>query len=369
MARKFLYVIAGLIVLVIAGLFALRIWSEELTRLALVPPGKFEAQPALAANAYADPAMWLARPGMGQADAAQNQPAGMPEGKPLPAAVFVIHPTTYLARDHWNAPLADQEANERAVLFVRVTASPFNGSDQVWAPRYRQTAFGAFLSDAPDAAQALDTAYADIAAAFAHFIANSPADAPIILVGHSQGAFHLKRLLRDQIAGKPLARRLAAVYAVGWPVSLEHDLPAMGLTACATADQAGCLMSWMSFAEPADTGMVLDGYARRAALDGKSPGGSAFACTNPLTGTAGTAPASLNLGTLVSQGSGKAPLLQKAMVPARCGKDGFLYIGAAPEMGEFVLPGNNYHVYDFMLFWANVRADAERRTAAWQAAR
>jgi len=30
-----------------------------------------------------------------------------------------------------------------------------------------------------------------------------------------------------------------------------------------------------------------------------------------------------------------------------------------------VLPGNNYHVYDMTLFWANLRADYERRTAAW----
>jgi hypothetical protein len=36
-------------------------------------------------------------------------------------------------------------------------------------------------------------------------------------------------------------------------------------------------------------------------------------------------------------------------------------------MGNFVFPGNNYHVYDFSLFWANVRADANRRAAAFAA--
>jgi hypothetical protein len=34
-------------------------------------------------------------------------------------------------------------------------------------------------------------------------------------------------------------------------------------------------------------------------------------------------------------------------------------------MGPYVLPGNNYHVYDYSLFWANIRADAERRVAAY----
>jgi hypothetical protein len=34
-----------------------------------------------------------------------------------------------------------------------------------------------------------------------------------------------------------------------------------------------------------------------------------------------------------------------------------------------VLPGNNYHVYDYALFWDAIRADAVRREQAWQAAR
>ena len=49
MARKFLYFIAFLIVLVIAGAFVLNIWSKELTRLAFVPSGRFVEQSPLAA--------------------------------------------------------------------------------------------------------------------------------------------------------------------------------------------------------------------------------------------------------------------------------------------------------------------------------
>jgi hypothetical protein len=32
-----------------------------------------------------------------------------------------------------------------------------------------------------------------------------------------------------------------------------------------------------------------------------------------------------------------------------------------------VLPGNNYHVFDYALFWSNVRADAEARLASFLA--
>ena len=36
---------------------------------------------------------------------------------------------------------------------------------------------------------------------------------PIVLVGHSQGALHLMRLLKDRVAGTPLAGRVAAAIA------------------------------------------------------------------------------------------------------------------------------------------------------------
>jgi hypothetical protein len=58
--------------------------------------------------------------------------------------------------------------------------------------------------------------------------------------------------------------------------------------------------------------------------------------------------------------------LNRGSVGARC-EDGLLIIeGEIPPLGPYVLPGNNYHVYDYALFWAAVRQDAERRLAAWQ---
>ena len=377
MARKFLYFVAIVIVLVIAALLGLRYFASEVSTFAFVPNRSYERQQPLPAGRYDDPAqlatMWLARPAgpignLGVKDFARFLPDGAnAQQPPLGAAVFFIHPSSYLAKAHWNAPLDDGESNERAELFVRAMASPFNASADVWAPRYRQAAFGAFLTDKPEALQALDAAYGDVLEAFDSFIAHTDPAQPIILAGHSQGAYHLKRLLMERVKGKPLARRIAAAYVIGWPVSLEHDLPLLGLPACASPDQAGCAMSWLSFAEPADPAMIQEGYESKPALDGKLPGKSPFLCSNPLTGrSGGSAPASANLGTLLPASDLKSGKLIAGMVPARCGADGFLYIGEPPQLGAYVLPGNNYHVYDIPLFWANVRADAARRTAAWK---
>ncbi|MEM6584904.1 MAG: DUF3089 domain-containing protein, partial [Pseudomonadota bacterium] len=153
--------------------------------------------------------------------------------------------------------------------------------------------------------------------------------------------------------------------AVGWPVSVEHDLPAMGIPACAAASQTGCLMSWSSFAEPADPSAVIETYAASTGFDGTPRGTSQILCTNPLTGAfGGLAPASENLGTLVPDQSMANGQLVPAAVPARCDERGLLMIGDPPELGSYVLPGNNYHVYDYPLFWANTQADVARRAMA-----
>jgi len=370
MARKFLYIVAAIVVLVIAGLLALRFWAEELTELTFVPTAPFAAEPALADNVYEKPEMWISRPGLGAGkDPARWLPEGYVDGDPAPmnAAVFFIHPTSYLTKERWNAPLGDAPANERADLFVRGMASPFNRSADLWVPRYRQATIGAFLTSAPEASQALDMAYGDLLQAFDYFLESVDNDRPIILVGHSQGAFHLRRLIRDRVAGKPLAKRIAAAYVIGWPVSVEHDLPAMGLPACTGPDQPGCVMSWISFAEPADNAMLLKSFGHQLGLDGQPLGSGPFLCTNPLTGgTAGPAAAQANLGTLVPRIEAKTGKLVPRMVPARCGEDHFLYIGDPPEIGPYVLPGNNYHLYDMTLFWANLRADAAARVKAWK---
>lgn len=372
MVRKFLYLIAVLIVMVIAAIFALRIWQDELTRFTFVPRVAYGRIEPLPSGAYVGNAMWLARPGL-PSDPAQWVPAGVPKGTGNDpghgsAAVFFIHPTSYLARENWNAPLDDTDANRRATYYVQGMASPFNGQAQVWAPRYRQAAFGAFLTDKAEGEMALESAYLDVRQAFDTFLATLPPKTPIVLVGHSQGALHLMHLLKDRVAGTPLAARVVAAYPIGWPISVEHDLPAMGLPACASPDASGCVMTWASFAEPAEPEMLIEAYRTRPALDGKLKDASPVLCTNPLTGrVGGSAPASANLGTLKPNADlSSGDLITKA-VPARCDdRTGLLMIGDPPDLGPFVLPGNNYHIYDIPLFWANLRADVGRRANAWE---
>ena len=366
MARRFLWVVAGLVVLVLAAAIAYRIWGNELMRAAMVPGAEFEGGAPAAKSAYAKPELWIARPDMKDSPALWTPTGVARKGEPS-ASLFFIHPTSYLERSRWNAPLDHEESQWRARLFVRSQASAFNDVAEVWAPKYRQATFGAFLTNKDEARKALDFAYKDVLAAFDAFLAEAPKDRPIILAGHSQGSLHLLRLLQERIAGKPEAKRIAAAYVVGWPISTTADLPALGLPACETRAQAGCILSWQSFAEPADPELITDVFDASAGPTGISRAGSPMLCVNPLTGArGGDAPAAANKGTLIPNEELTEGTLAAPGVPARCDVRGFLLIGEnAPDLGPYVLPGNNYHVYDYALFWMNIREDAAARLAAF----
>jgi hypothetical protein len=366
-ARKFLYLFAGLIVLIIVAALVYRVWGQQLIRIAMVPRSSFVELKPLPTNAYDDPAMWIARPGL-RNDPALWTPRGVTDAPVArKAAVFFIHPTSYITvgRAEWNMPLNDKDAQATARRFVQGQASAFNAVGAIWAPRYRQANFGAFLTRDPEGDKALNAAYRDVAQAFAAFLKANPSG-PIILAAHSQGSRHLLQLLREQVAGKPVADRIAAVYAVGWPVSVEADLPALGLPACARQTQAHCLVSWQSYAEPADPGPVVESFERGAGYAGRPRKGTHMLCTNPITGAFnGSAPASANRGTLDARDDSKPPRLLPGVVPARCDTSGVLMIGEPVDMGPYTLPGNNYHVYDYSLFWADVREDARQRLATF----
>jgi hypothetical protein len=367
-ARRFLIAVTILTLLVVGAAFAIFQFGGSVLRQSFTPKGHYAEPPARSGPDYSSADSWIARPDFAPKD---NPALWRPAGWPLPtlevppAAVFYIHPTTYLRDDRWNAPLSNAESDWRDRLFVESQASAFNGIGQVWAPRYRQAAFGAFLLDSRDARQALDLAYGDVSAAFDEFLRKVPAGRPIILAGHSQGSLHLIRLLQER--GGALKGRIVAAYAVGWPIDRKADLPALPLPACGNADQARCILSWMTFGEPANPSLILGDWQDTAGLTGGKRHRDDVLCVNPVSGEAGgAAPPADNPGTLVPKGDFSTATLVKGAVGAHC-KDGLLIVdGEVPALGPYVLPGNNYHVYDYALFWGAIRRDAQRRLAVWQ---
>lgn len=373
LARRFLGCVFLLTLLAVAGAFLFYQFGASVLVSQATPKGHFVAPPPTDPGPdYASNANWLAKPGAGSSlaewrpDRADGTPSPPPILRPGEAATFFIHPTTYLERDRWNAALLPEASSEsRTQTFVRSQASAFNEVSDVWVPRYRQAAFGAFLLKSDDASKALELAYRDVLKAFDAFLAAQPADKPLILAGHSQGALHLSRLLADR--RDALQGRLVAAYVVGWPLSATADLPLMDRTACAAPDQTGCILSWQSFAEPANPALVMDSWVGTKAANGIVRQRRDMVCVNPLTGTAGgAAPPSANLGTLIPSADYSTATVAPGQVGARC-EDGLLLVGGnLPTVGGFVMPGNNYHPFDYALFWGSIRADVAKRLAAFR---
>jgi hypothetical protein len=369
LARKFLYVVALLITLAVLAMISFSFFGTRIMQSVMTPRVAFSAPPALPGNFYETPQGWFARPDGRKGDPASWQPASLP-ALPAPearhgAAIFFIHPTSAFDTMRWNVPAAEPLSSAQAERFLRMQASAFAPSGAVWAPRYRQAVFGAFMTDNAAARQAIDLAYGDVKLAFEAFLKANPTG-PLILAAHSQGSLHLLRLLAERVGGAGFRDRLVAVYAPGWPISIAHDLPALGIPACTGPNQTGCILSWQSFGPPADTSALDTAFDAGIGFDSKPRKGNAMLCTNPLTG--GASPdgqASANSGVLVGDGDAASLLIQPGNVGARCSGRGILLLDRAPRLGPSVMPGNNYHTYDYSLFWANVRADAMARLVVW----
>ena len=135
-AVRFLWVIAGLTVLFIAGALAYRLFEKQLMRWAMVPsvavPRPCRCRPA---PTIGQARLWIARP-----DIAGNPSLWAPPGfaadaqRRAPRSSSSIRPASSNPRA-WNAPIDDPESQDRAALFVRSQASAFNAVGAVWAPQ------------------------------------------------------------------------------------------------------------------------------------------------------------------------------------------------------------------------------------------
>ena len=205
--------------------------------------------------------------------------------------------------------------------------------------------------------------------AFDAFVAEA-GDRPIILAGHSQGALHLSGCLREQVAGKPIAtphrRRLCRRLA-----GQHHRRPARARASRLHLGRAGRLhpARWHELRRARQPGPASSTHGRNAGLDRRRPRAARTCCASTRSAerrTARRAPAA-NPGHTRPE---RRPALGDA--GSRPGRRA-LRQGPADRrrrrsraLGPYVLPGNNYHVYDYALFWGAIRRDAERRLAAWR---
>ena len=340
--------------------------------------GDFDPEKTPPAPDYAETSSWAALPD--KDDAADRVPDGLVETA-SPALdlvdVFYIHPTGYLGFDNWNATVGEEDRYDIPTrVMLAGQASAFNGCGRVYAPEYRQASILAFVQPhiAPqrtDAFEALDLAYADVARAFDYFIEHFSKDRLFIIASHSQGSTHALRLLAEKIDRTSLCSRLIAAYVIGYSMPVDYfDRVYERLKPCESPTQTGCIIAWDTIREGARIpALSIHRYPEGwEYLRGKK-----IFCVNPLTWNSNEerAPAAAHAGAL------RANVVPATVRPDRCEFKGISphHTWAQCHEGRLWVEGQSdgafhdrfgiYHLYDFGLFWMNIRENARTRAEAY----
>ncbi|WMX13072.1 DUF3089 domain-containing protein [Aureispira sp. CCB-E] len=256
--------------------------------------------------------------------------------------VFFVHPTIFTETPQneylWNAAVEDDKMNKQVdKTTIKLQASIFNQAGKVYAPRYRQAHIRSFFEPyTQEGNKALDLAYEDVKNAFEYYLKNENKGRPFILAGHSQGARHLKLLLKEWFDGTDLYKQLIAAYIVGWGVE-EGTYESIPLGT--EPEQTGCFVTWRTY----NRGYMPDWIQDEDV------------CVNPLTWKADTtyAPYSANEGAILLGFN----ILRKKLFDAQV-HGPVLWVGKPKMFLGGLFQRDNYHVGDFNLFYLNVRRNA-----------
>ena len=268
------------------------------------PPPRPSAPSKALTLPVAHPTVWLCRPGMtdnpceggldttviaadGKQSVAKFQPAKNPK-----IDCFYIYPTLSQAKST-SSPLAAEPA---AVAVARTQAARFASVCRLFVPVYRQFTLAAIAKGTYGDAKAQALANLDIDSAWHDYLDHDNDGRGVVLIGHSQGASQVSRLIRSEIDNNPVERsRIVSVLDIGGNVLVPQGKDVGGsfahIPACRRESQTGCVVAYSSFNQPPPTNSL---FARtttgRNLNEGVSATGMQVLCVNPaaLAGGVGT---------------------------------------------------------------------------------
>lgn len=169
------------------------------------------------------------------------------------------YPTTSLDP----TPNSDFIPDIHEIETVRAQAARYAQHCRVFAPLYRQVTLTTLIGNVV-LGSALDLlpvnlsegagamAYADVLDAFKQYIVHESAGRGFVLIGHSQGAGHLKRLIAEEIEpDDALHARMISAHLTGTSVAVPIGRDVGGhffrTPGCRRADQYNCVVSYSTF--------------------------------------------------------------------------------------------------------------------------
>ena len=223
------------------------------------------AIPTAAPNDYALEQNWLCRPDRRDAcstpslDVTEVAPDGtrtvraISRAKTPEADCFYVYPTlSYDAGGN-----SDMIANDEERRVVEAQFARFGTACRTFAPIYRQSTLSWLRSNMTGSPIPMDPElrYTDVRDAWRQYMAADNKGRPFVLVGHSQGSTLLKRLVAEEIEGKPVAAQMLSAMLAGTNVAVPKGKDQGGdlkqTPVCRKAGQTNCVIAWTSFRETA----------------------------------------------------------------------------------------------------------------------
>ncbi len=248
------------------------------------------------------PTVWLCRPGMaknpceGGLDATVVRPDGTRQREPFrPAATpkvdcFYVYPTASAAAGV-NAPLASAP---ELVRTTRAQAARFASVCRLFAPVYRQITIKGLFSGKLTP-QARQLAAEDVSSAWHDYLDNDNKGRGVLLIGHSQGAFALDALMRQEVDKSADERRLlVSALLMGGNVLVPPGKDIGGdfsqIPACRRPTQHACVVAYSMFdRQPPNPSLFGRGDSASNAALGNPAKGLQVLCTNPAALSGGRA--------------------------------------------------------------------------------
>ncbi len=366
--------------------------------------------PLTADNDYRLGRNWLCRPGRRDACAVDQKVTRVgadgslkvePDPRPSTrgADCYYVYPTASLEPTPISDMVASSDENDRiASQFAR-----FASVCRPFAPIYRQVTLTALRARLSGAKVDWDEkrGYRDIRDAWRDYLDHDNRGRPFVLIGHSQGANVLKRLVAEEIDGKPIQRRLLSAMLPGTSLLVPKGKDVGGdfksINLCRASSQIGCAIVWASYRDsippPAS---ALFGVSRDPAMEA--------ACANPARLEGGSAPLDAILGFPwwrggVAQGvmpkaswqvDGRRVPTRFARVPGRLSGEcvrgahaNYLAVHVntdpktpfdreltdKPVIGDNAYPDWGFHVVDMAIVQSDLLRLVKTQSAVWRARR
>jgi len=274
-----------------------------------------------------------------------------------PVDIFWVYPTILMDQEHWLMDKTSPVLSKLAGNTLIKQASVFKGQANLYAPYYRQMNMAGLTLPAEDMDKLIKYGMDDVWRAFTYYLKHYNQGRPFFLAGHSQGSDLLTELVVKHWGSLGVEKQLVAAYLIGWSITPEDLKRNPALTMCESATQTNCFMGYNTVAA-----------GRQKVAPTLKPGGIVV---NPLTWrTDGKfAPATLNLGSRFFDKDMKSTVIPE-YTSAQVVDSGLVVVPSDPAMVSDSppnFPKGVYHVYDYSLFYENIRQNVSDRIKAFQA--